>query len=83
MLDLIRRAQWSQAYDLLSSGNPPMIFKLLAINTIFVVLYIIRKAKTGQSLRLVTLLQVQALLIAANVLILYQQKIQIFLGRFI
>ena len=83
MLELFSRAQWGQAYDYLSSGDPPMIFRLLAINTIFVILYVVRKAKAGQPMRETTVLQVQALLIAANCLILFQRDIQGFLARFI
>lgn len=83
MLELFRRAQWSQAYDFLSTGDPPMVFKLLAINTIFVVFYVIRKVKTQSSLRESTVLQVQGLLIAANCMILFQHDIQNFLSRFI
>ena len=83
MLELFRRAQWSQAYDFLSSGDPPMIFKLLAINTVCVVFYVIRKVKTNMALRESTVLQVQGLLIVANCLILFQRDIQNFLSRFI
>ena len=60
-----------------------MIFKLLAINTIFVVFYVIRKVKTNMTLRESTVLQVQGLLLVANCLILFQRDIQNFLSRFI
>lgn len=83
MLELFRRARWDQAYDFLSSGDPPMMFRLLAINTIFVVIYMIRRAKSEHRLNQVALVQVQALLIVANCLILFQRDIQNFLDRFI
>lgn len=83
MFELFQRARWDQAFDYLASGDPPMIFKLLAINTIFVVFYIIRKAKTSDRLRQSTVIQVQGLLILANLMILFQRDIMHLLDRFI
>jgi hypothetical protein len=83
MIELFHRARWDQAYDFLAAGDPPMMFRLLAINTIFVVLYIIRRAKSPHKLRESTIIQVQALLVIANLLILFQRDIQQFLDRFI
>ena len=83
MLQLFHRARWDQAYDFLASGDPPMIFRLLAINTIFLVFYIIRRTRVSTSMRRETMIQVQVLLILANILILFQRDITQFLGRFI
>lgn len=83
MFELLQRARWDQAFDYLAAGDPPMIFRLLAINTIFVVLYIIRKAKTDDRLRQSTVVQVQGLLVLANLLILFQGEIMRLLGRVI
>lgn len=83
MLELLKRARWDQALDFLNSGDPPMIFRILAINTIFIVLFMIRKSRSPDQLRETTLMWVQGLLIIANVLILFQRDIQGFLNRFI
>ena len=83
MFELFSRARWDQGYEFLASGEPPMIFRLLAINTIFVILYVIRKAKAQNRMRETTVLQVQGLLILANCLILFQRDIQNYLSRFI
>ena len=83
MLELFKRARWDQAVDFLQSGDPPMAFRILAINTIFIVLFMVRKSATPHRLRETTLMWVQGLLILANVLILFQRDIQNFLNRFI
>ncbi len=67
----------------LESGDPPMILRLLAINTLFLVFYIIRRAKVEHRMRDSTVLQVQVLLVVANALILMQSDIQMQLARII
>lgn len=83
MFELFQRARWDQAYDFLAAGDPPMIARLLAINTIFFILYVIRKVRVEHKMRDATVMQIQALLVAANVLILFQRDIQNLLDRFI
>jgi hypothetical protein len=76
MMELFRRARWDQAYNFLASGDPPMLLKLLAINTLFLIMYMIRRAKSPHRMHESTVMQVQALLVAANALILFQSDIQ-------
>ncbi len=83
MLELFHRARWDQAYDFLAAGDPPMVLKLLAINTVFVMFYIVRRARVTSKMRPETMIQVQVFLILANVLILFQRDITQFLDRFI
>lgn len=83
MFELFQRARWDQAYDYLASGDPPMIARLLAINTIFFILYIVRKMRVDHKMRESTVVQIQALLLVANVLILFQRDIQHLLDRLI
>ncbi len=83
MFELFQRARWDQAYDYMASGDPPVIARLLAINTIFFILYIIRKVRVEHKMRDSTVMQVQALLIVANILILFQRDIQNLLSRII
>lgn len=83
MFSLFSRARWDQAYDFLAAGDPPMIFRLLAINTVFVIFYIVRRARANRPMKESVVLQVQALLLLSNFLILFQRDIQRFLDRFI
>lgn len=83
MIELFKRARWDQAYDFLTYGDPPMIARLLAINTIFFVIYIIRKTRIDHQLRQSTLIQVQAFLLLANILILFQRDIMHLIDRII
>ncbi len=83
MFELFQRARWDQAYDYMASGDPPMIARLLAINTIFFILYIIRKVQVEHKMRDSAVIQVQALLVVANILILFQRDIQTLLNRII
>ena len=83
MFELFQRARWDQALEYLASGDPPMIARLLAINTIFFILYIVRKMRVDHKMRESTVVQVQALLLVANVLILFQRDIQHLLDRLI
>ena len=83
MLELIQRTRWDQAYDFLASGDPPMIAKLLALNTIFFILVIIRRAKGVKPLSQSGVIQVQGFLLLANFLLLFQSNIQHLIARFI
>ncbi len=83
MFELFQRARWDQAYDFLASGEPSMMVRILLINTIFVILYIIRRARNPHPMRDHTVLQIQGLLLVANALIIFQRDILQFLDRFI
>lgn len=83
MFELLHRARWDQAFNFLAAGDPPMIFRLLAINTLFLMFYVIRRAKVKQRMRDSTVMQVQVLLVLANVMILMQSDIQMQLTRII
>ena len=73
MYDLAERVRWQDIYDLLSSGYPPLILQLLAINMIFLILFILRRIWGRQSSEN-TSHTIQFLLILANCLIVYEQK---------
>jgi hypothetical protein len=83
MFELFHRTRWDQAYDFLTAGEPSMMLRILLINTIFVVLYIIRRARNPHPIKEHTVLQIQGLLLLANALILFQRDILQFLDRFI
>ena len=83
MFDLIKRARWDQAYDVLASGDPPMISRILALNTVFFIFFIIRRANGLRPMKETFVLQVQVLLLAANCLILFQGRIMQFISGII
>ncbi len=75
MLDLFERTGWDSAYIFLTSGRPPLILELLAINTIFLILFILRRITGVYNKKAHTSYLVQTLLIFANVAVLMQNDI--------
>jgi hypothetical protein len=69
--DLIFEARWQDLYLFLVSGEPPLILRLLAINTIFLVIYVIRRARQEERMKEQSVYIVQAFLIAANVFVMF------------
>lgn len=75
MLERIINAPWWQITEFFGRGNPPLITQILAINTIFFVLFIVRRTRDAKALHRQAAIQVQVLLILSNVLILFQEEI--------
>jgi hypothetical protein len=73
--DLIFQARWDQLYDYFVSGYPPLVLQLLAINTVFLVFFAIRRATAKHKLRSNTAYAVQGLLIASNALVMFNNDI--------
>jgi hypothetical protein len=80
MLDRIANAPWWQITSFLSRGTPPLITQILGINTIFFILFMIRRMRNERALHREAAIQVQVLLIMSNVLVLFQEQI-IFLMK--
>jgi hypothetical protein len=68
-------APWHVIYDFFAKGDPPLALQLLALNTVFFVLFIIRRMRGARAMRPSAATTVQALLIFANCLILLQDDI--------
>ena len=83
MIDLFFRTPWHQFFDVLADGHPPLIARLLALNTVFFILFMVRRAKGRHAMRERTAIMVQALLIIANGLILFQDQVERLIGRVI
>lgn len=83
MIELVRNARWDQLYALLADGEPPMIARILALNTVFFILFAIRRTRGVPAMRRQTAIQVQSLLVLANWLVLFQNEIQDFMRKFI
>ena len=83
MIELIRRTRWDQAYDFLASGEPPMVQRILALNILFLILFVLRRAKFGKPMTQQGLLFAQGMLLLANILVIFQRDVQSFLDRVI
>ncbi len=75
MIDQIINAPWWQLTDFLTKGDPPLIVELMLINTVFLIVLIIRRAKGLPTMRTETVIQVQGLVILANAMVLFQDQI--------
>ncbi len=73
-IENFKNARWQDIYEFLVAGHPPLIVKLLIINTIFLVLFIYKKSRGGTR-SYHTSYTVQALLIAANCLMMFQSRL--------
>jgi len=72
--DLYQRLQISEVQYVLMDGHPPLALKLMAINTFFLFLFLIRRMKkTGPKQQIVTTLH--WVLIFANLILLCQSNL--------
>lgn len=79
-IDLFERTRWSDLYNFFASGSPPLIVDLLAINTIFFMLYVVRKATAKHRMRDSSVYVIQGLLIAANMMVVFQHETMLALN---
>ncbi len=75
-------ADWDGLYRILASGNPPLALQLLAVNTIFLVLYVMRRATMKHRMRNHTVQILQALLLVANIAVVFQDGAFQWLSKF-
>ena len=76
MLDLFRDARWDELYAFFNKGSPPLMAQLMALNTIFFMLFIVRRMRGKKTLRSETASLVQSLLLVANMLAIFQDNIR-------
>lgn len=72
-IDLFWAADWDGLYRGLAKGNPPLALQLLALNTIFLVIFIFRRATAKNRMRNSTVEIIQLLLLVANIAIVFQE----------
>jgi hypothetical protein len=75
MFDLFWRAQWGELYAFFSRGTPPLMTQLLAINTIFFILFILKRIWGRPSKRAQSSHMVQIILILANMALIYEDQL--------
>jgi len=68
-------ADWTEAYAFLAQGLPPLAIQILAVNTIFFILWIVRRMRGAPALRRETSIALQTILILANLAILVQKDL--------
>jgi hypothetical protein len=76
-MDMLLQADWDELYTFFSQGSPPLAIQILLINTIFFILWIVRRMRGAPALRRGTSIAVQALLILANFAIVLQKDLPI------
>ena len=49
MIEMFKNARWTDFYDVLSKGNPPLALQFLLINALFFVIFALRRARGKKS----------------------------------
>ena len=83
MLEFVTDARWDELYAFFMKGTPPLIAQLLALNTVVFMLFMVRRMRGKQALRVETASLVQSLLLFANMLAIYQDNINESLSWFL
>ena len=86
MIEFFQNAPWHHLHDFLANGNPPLVVRLLILNTIFFALFAYRRARGLPVMNAKAALRVQSFLIAANALLLFEPEIRSglkYIDRFI
>jgi hypothetical protein len=83
MIKLFLQTPWDQAVHVLADGSPPMVLRILVLNTVIVLFWLVRRSRGAPPMRQITAIQVQSLLVIANLLILFQTNVEQFISRHI
>jgi hypothetical protein len=75
MLENIMNAPWRQWYEIMSSGNPPLALQFVVINSIFFVIFAVRRMRGKRSSQGNAAYAVHGILILVNTAILYQSEL--------
>lgn len=83
MLNSLTQARCHEVYDFLASGSPPIFVRLLALNAFFLALYAVRKAAGTRPMPIGMAIFVQAIVVGANMLVLYQTEVESYVRQII
>ncbi|MGQ0485691.1 MAG: hypothetical protein ACT4SY_10105 [Hyphomicrobiales bacterium] len=81
MLDLFYQARWGELYAFFAEGEPPLALELLIVNTMFFVVFIMRRARGARTVRSETAVAMQGFLIFANTVVLFQDYLWQYKNR--
>ena len=70
-----QQSDWDEVYAFFAQGSPPLAIQILIVNTIFFMLWIVRRMRGAPALRRETSIAVQAILVIANLAILFQKDL--------
>jgi hypothetical protein len=70
MSGLFEQGMWLEAYRVLASGEPPILFQLLMFNTIMMVFWHLRRKRGLWTIRRETAIGLQVALLVGNIAIL-------------
>ena len=86
MLEYLYLIGGDETFRFLGTGSPPLYVRLLGLNALFLALYAVRKAVGSRPMSPTLSLFVQAALLGANLLVLYQTEVEealrTFMNRF-
>ena len=77
MVDLFLHAPWNELYAFFTKGQPPLVFQVLLLNTVFFALFMARRLRGARTMRHETAITVQSLLILANALIMFRDDLPV------
>lgn len=75
-MDFIQNAPWHHIQDFFADGHPPLLVRLLILNTIFFAIFAYRRARGAPTMNAKAAFRVQSFLIAANGLLLFEPEIR-------
>jgi hypothetical protein len=70
MPGLFEQGMWLEAYRILASGDPPIMFQLLLFNTLMMVFWHLRRKRGLWTIRRETAMALQVALLVGNIFIL-------------
>ena len=70
MPGLFEQGMWLEAYRILASGDPPIMFQLLLFNTLMMVFWHLRRKRGLWTIRRETAMALQVALLVGNIAIL-------------
>ena len=71
----LQQSDWDEVYAFFAQGSPPLAIQILVVNTIFFMLWIVRRLRGAPALSRETSIVVQAILVIANLAILFQKDL--------
>ena len=75
IFDIFWEAHWDELWAFFSNGNPPLLVILLALNTVFFIVFMLRRIRGAHSMRPEMASTIQSVLLAANMFAIFHDEI--------